>query len=348
MKDIEHYLNCVCRSVRGSSSLVKHLREELREHLLEAIERHTAAGVSHEEAVTRSIEEFGTPEEVSEGLQAVYGRRMVSVLIEKAMAWRERTMKTGWKWSFVAHCTLILTCTVAFLLIAGTVTFITPLVEKEYSILERPVPEYLGTLISVLRFLHDWSIVGFAVLVLAWVVFERRFTGENKSIVRLASGGVVCLGLTVMAGLTIAFTVVPLGLLPGIISHERAETVAARKVVQAETAFRQLEAVVQTEEPWPANMHAAERLSEAFESLRDRAGLAVPALAVIHKRKELDRIRNLVRTIEELSEDVRDAAESDAIKKRFSRLRESYEKLTALIEGWPAEKQTQPVNGPQG
>jgi hypothetical protein len=264
------------------------------------------------------------------------------------MTWKEKTMKTGWKWNFVAHLTLILTITVAFLLLAGTVTFITPVVTTEYSMLERPVPASLGSLIDVLTFVHDWSTVGFALLVLAWAVFEWRYKGENKSIIRLASGGVVCLGMTVAAGVTIGFTVVPLGLVPGMISHERAETVAARKAAQAETAFRQLEAVVQTGDPWPANLHAAERLTEAFESLRNRAGFAVPALAVFHKREELDTIRNLVRTIEELSEDVRDAVESDAIKQRFSRLRQSYEKLTALIEGWPPAVPARPDDEPQG
>jgi hypothetical protein len=51
MDNIEHYLDQVCRSIGGSKSLHQYLREELREHLLEAIERHIAAGLPKAQAI---------------------------------------------------------------------------------------------------------------------------------------------------------------------------------------------------------------------------------------------------------------------------------------------------------
>ena len=107
METIERYLDHVCGSLGGSSSLRRHLREELREHLTEAMDSHVAAGLSPEEAAAKAVEAFGSPATVSEELGIVYGRRLLAVVVEKAMAWKERTMKTGWKWSFVAHLALL-------------------------------------------------------------------------------------------------------------------------------------------------------------------------------------------------------------------------------------------------
>lgn len=97
MRDIESYLDQVCRSIGGSKALHLHLREELREHVLETIERHKADGLDEDQAVQKALEEFGQPEAVREGLQAIYGRSLMGLVIEKAMQWKEKTMKTGWK-----------------------------------------------------------------------------------------------------------------------------------------------------------------------------------------------------------------------------------------------------------
>ena len=99
MNELERYLDQVCPSLRVSSSLRRHLREELKEHLTEAIEANVAEGLSQEDAAARAIAAFGPPAMVGEGLEAVYGRRLFSVVIEKAMEWKEKTMKTGWKWT---------------------------------------------------------------------------------------------------------------------------------------------------------------------------------------------------------------------------------------------------------
>ena len=107
MSEIESYLDHVCRGVAGSRSLRQHIREELREHLTEAVERHAAGGLPENEAARRAIEEFGQAEMVSEGLQDIYGRRLVALLVEKAMEWKERTMKSDWKWSFVGNLALL-------------------------------------------------------------------------------------------------------------------------------------------------------------------------------------------------------------------------------------------------
>ena len=61
MDKLEQYLDRVCRGIGGPRSLRQHVRQELREHLLDAVAQHRAAGMSEDEAVQRALEEFGKP-----------------------------------------------------------------------------------------------------------------------------------------------------------------------------------------------------------------------------------------------------------------------------------------------
>ena len=45
MDRLEHYLDQICRSIGGPRSLREHVRQELREHLLDAVAQHKAAGL---------------------------------------------------------------------------------------------------------------------------------------------------------------------------------------------------------------------------------------------------------------------------------------------------------------
>ena len=51
MEKLEQYLDQVCRSIGGPRSLRQHVRQELREHLLDALAQHKAAGLPEEEAL---------------------------------------------------------------------------------------------------------------------------------------------------------------------------------------------------------------------------------------------------------------------------------------------------------
>ena len=59
MDRLEQYLDQVCRCIGGPRSMRRHVRQELREHLLDAVAQHRAAGMSEEEAVAHALEEFG-------------------------------------------------------------------------------------------------------------------------------------------------------------------------------------------------------------------------------------------------------------------------------------------------
>src|SRR5260221_12937419 len=100
MNKLEHYLQQVCRSMGGPKALREHVRQELREHLLDAIAQHQSTGLSEQQAIDRAISEFGTPETVRGELEATHGHRMMlAMVIDKAMEWKEKTMKAKWLWA---------------------------------------------------------------------------------------------------------------------------------------------------------------------------------------------------------------------------------------------------------
>src|SRR5579872_6080605 len=103
MDKLEQYLDQVCRSMGGPKALRQHVRQELREHLLDAAGQHQAAGLSEAEALDRAIADFGGPDEVRAGLEETHGHRLLPVLIDKAMSWKERTMRAKWLWMTWAH-----------------------------------------------------------------------------------------------------------------------------------------------------------------------------------------------------------------------------------------------------
>ena len=92
MDKLEQYLDQVCRGIAGPRSLRQHVRQELREHLLDAAAAHKAAGMSEEAALARALEDFGGPEQVRAELEATHGHRLLGVVLDKAMQWQERTM----------------------------------------------------------------------------------------------------------------------------------------------------------------------------------------------------------------------------------------------------------------
>ncbi len=55
MDRIDRYVEQVCRTIGGPRALRQHVRQELREHLLDAVAGHRAAGLSEEEAVARAL-----------------------------------------------------------------------------------------------------------------------------------------------------------------------------------------------------------------------------------------------------------------------------------------------------
>ena len=193
MNEIERFLDQACRSVSGTPSLRRHLREELKEHVLEMVQSHVASGMTQEEAVRKALEEFGQPQEVREGLEEVYGRRVTALLIEKAMEWREKTMKAEWKWSFAAQTMLVLVGAVLVFYLGSVLVFIVPRVVEMYHSTTGSIPHYLQRIIRLMYSWHHFWFLWMTPLALGYGLFEWKCKRDSKAQIRLAIENVALL-----------------------------------------------------------------------------------------------------------------------------------------------------------
>lgn len=217
MDKLDAYLDRVCRGIAGPRSLRQHIRQELKEHLKDAAAEHAAAGMGEEEALARAIEEFGGPEEVRAELEATHGQRWVTVLIDKAMSWKEKTMKARWVWSTWAHAVLLLMIAMEVFFFFCVMVFILPKFKQIFADGSMPRAagaegvidwglHYLGGLASVAQWWF-WLLI---VIALGWVFFERTVKSENKTLMRLTKLGTIAAGLLVLVWLAAAAMVLPL------------------------------------------------------------------------------------------------------------------------------------------
>ena len=339
MNELEEYLDKVCRPLRGAKSLRRHVREELREHLLEAAERHQADGAEPAEAIGKAIAEFGEPEMVRQGLQDVYGRPVMAMLIEKAMAWKERTMKTGWKWSFVAHLALATVLAGLVFFILFVLVFITPKLCGEYAELQVPLPAYAAAATRfAIRFCEAWFI-WLPVVAVGWAVFERKCHSENKSVIRLGMGGLACVALTGFVFLLSVTTMVALVELRGFTRQQQRESAIVRKFTESAESVNKLEQALKQRDRQAAR-ESQRALSGTF-GLLEGIGTAEAALSSADTRDRLDETRRLLEKVHDatsaIGSDLHVVRMTDGLQERMlgalSRLKESYDQLAANVAG---------------
>ena len=243
MDKLEHYLDQVCRSMGGPKALRQHVRQELREHLLDAAAQHKAAGLSEAEALDRAITDFGGPDEVRVGLEETHGHRLLPVLIDKAMSWKERTMRAKWLWMTWAHLAVALVIVLEVLWMAFACTLLLPRFEKlvhdgiiDYGMLET---QGAGWMVSFLDRLNHvgghyttWLLLLAALLV---GLFEWRVRSENKSFIRLSAWGTIAVILMVPAILTAGSLVIPY-MLAAPASSRIAQRLAVERMAEIDTA----------------------------------------------------------------------------------------------------------------
>jgi hypothetical protein len=308
MNDVERFLDRACCGVGGSHELRRHLRKELHGHLASEIERNVATGMAQEEAVQKAIEEFGDPVMIRDGLQTVHGRRLLTLLIEKSMIWKEKTMKTGWKWSFVAHVALVLTIALEVYFLTAARMYIFPLIFGLHHDLGTPTFAYIDALP---RFCH-WLYLEFVWIpcllsVLAgWGVFEWKYHSENKSIVRLASLSLLSFVMFLSMAIICVPMTIDLAMLPRQIydsqmnlTPQQAERIVLPKISEADVAFKELGEAIDRED-WPAVDLSADLLSDTCESLHETS-VSIMLLAGESQRNNLAEIRDFLDEIEKTS-----------------------------------------------
>lgn len=185
----------------------QHVRQELREHLLDAAAAHEAAGLSREQAMAKAIEDFGGPREVRDGLEDAHGARVSAIVLEKAMQWKEMTMRAKWLWTTWAHLALAIVISLEVLFICGSMVFLVPRFEYLAVHVWRggtsmgDGPEFLdwslGFLGNMIWWMRNWWIPTVIVAML-WFIFEWRVRTENKTMMRLGGMSALAIGLTVV------------------------------------------------------------------------------------------------------------------------------------------------------
>lgn len=209
MKEIERFLNRVCRFLRVAPSLKTHIREELREHILESKEAHMREGLSEEEALKLAMEAFGSPDTVGEELSQIHNQNLFSFVLDRAMAWREQTMKTEWKWNFVAVAGMVMVIGIELLMCMVCVVYVLPVVLRSYQESRMALPAFLDQLISAIRFFHDWWFVPLCLFAGAWILFELKYKKPSKANIRSASLAVACVGMTLVLSAVTLATLIP-------------------------------------------------------------------------------------------------------------------------------------------
>jgi hypothetical protein len=317
MEKLERYLDQVCRSIGGPRSLRQHIRQELREHLRDAAAEHRAAGLSEEEALARALENFGGPEDVRSELEATHGHRAMAVLIDKAMQWKEMTMKAKWLWSTWAHLALACVVTLEALLITFLVIFIVPKFQLllrhgmiDAAELERLglmwIPAFLNSVNEVTGHYTTFILLGAAA---AWGLFEWRVRSENKTFMRLSALGSAAVGLmaviVLMAGsLVVAFTLA----MPAL--ERMARPWAVEQVTTIDTSINGLEQALARKD-WGTMQAEAERASNAMNTLS--AGPAISSLARWSEPPTIEELRTHVKAATEgLAEAQQAMREKDA------------------------------------
>jgi hypothetical protein len=352
MDDLERYLDRVCRGLGGAASLRRHLREELREHIREAAERYKATGLAPDEALQKAISDFGEPGSVHEGLEDVYGRDVMGILIEKAMQWKEKTMKAKWLWSGTASLLLLVAiCAQGFFSFCA-VWLILPKLKEIFKDVGQELPRYAIRFLQLADFLifgYGWLWVCVPLL-LAWAVFEWRYRGEHKSLIRLSALTLVSLTTTALMWWAGIVATIPMFDAYGALLKQRPEQVMLEGMRMADEAMARLEAAAKGVDR-DEILHAMRAFAGALDEHEYR-GSAAAGLATMMHPQLLEQIRSQQRELMDLCvkihKDTHDILEGrhPRLREHVQQLKEEYARLKVLVGEWPGGPASQPATGP--
>jgi hypothetical protein len=331
MDKLEHYLDQVCRGIGGPRALRQHVRQKLREHLLDAAAEHRAAGLSEGEALDRALADFGGPDDVRSELEATHGHRLLPVVIDKALQWKERTMRAKWLWMTWAFLALPMLIALEVLFLTFNVVFIIPKYQKlvhDGMIDAAEIEQHgMGWTDSLLRNLsHVGGHYTTQLLLLAaaaWGLFEWRVKSENKPFMRLAALGTVAVGLMVAVALTAGSLVVTFTMaMPAYGRMTRPWAVEQVTTVVASVSGME-QALAKKD--WAAMQEPAEQISNAITRLS--VGPAVTSLTRGNESALVDELR---RQLQEASDSFREARQAirdkdaERLKKAMARFHDLF------------------------
>jgi hypothetical protein len=311
----------------------QHIRQELREHLLDAAGQHKTAGLPEDRALEQALADFGQPDEVRSGLEEAHGHRLLGVVIDKALDWKEKTMRAKWLWATWAHLALATVIVVEVLFITFNVIFLVPKFQKlsQDGIIDTVqlgeqgaswMPRYLNWLSHVGG---EYATFMLLAAIVAIALFEWRVRSENKSLIRLSALGTVAVALLVAGVLQAASLVIPFELTAPALGQVIRPWVA-EQITAVGSAVERLEKPVAAKD-WSAAGEAAKDVGDALTRLSSG-----PALSSLLKANptaaDRDKLRADLRASTEHCREVQDAVRAQD----EARLRTAVKQFHAAFE----------------
>jgi hypothetical protein len=337
MDKLEQYLDRVCRGIAGPRSLRQHVRAELREHLQDAAAEHQAAGMTADEAIARALADFGTPEDMRAEMEATHGHRLMAVVIDKAMQWKEHTMIAKWLWTTWAHVALALVIATQLLFLALTWILIIPkhqTILREIFVHDAPGAEQLqawmnATLRPLAIFDHYgvWIVVA---ILIAWALFEWRLRSENKSRIRLSLLATASLALMVEVALLASVMILCYVMFVPAVQHEAPEKRVTAQFQEIDQSLRAFEAAATAPTPdWDKAQQLAGVATNAIGTL-SRRGSTFPALLAVREPAKAQELRMQLTTVNQTLSEARDAItrnDAENLRTATRKLRANYDQL---------------------
>ncbi len=336
MDKVEQYLDRICRSIGGPRALRQHIRQELREHLRDAAAEYRRTGLSEEEALDRALADFGGPEEVRSELEAMHGHRLLPVLIDRAMEWKERTMRARWLWTTWAYLTVGAVVVVNVLFFGFSVNFLIPKLEKMkasgWLVNDSPDGPSLDRLFELLGYVQRaWEHIEwwFVLLLAGWGLFEWRVRSENKTLMRLGGLGTLGVGLTLATAVTGVLLALPfmIGLPP---MGRAARHLSTAQVEHLDRSVARLEQA-RAKKEWETVVWTAEGASNELKTLSEFLQ-GIPG----HPESSADALQTEIRVAQEALKEVQaaaragDAAQVEAALQKFQK---AYEPVRQVLKG---------------
>lgn len=338
INQLEQYLQQVCRSMGGPRALREHVRQELREHLLDAASQHQAAGMNEEEALQKAIEEFGQPEAVRSELEATHGHRMMmAMVLDKALEWKEKTMKAKWLWTTWTYLMVVGVIALEIFFLFFQFIYIIPKIKKlksdgffvsneNHFLSANWILDFLNQLCVAADKITWWMIL---IIVALWGLFEWRVKSENKTFIRLSVLGTAALGLLVavvmMAGSLIVLHVISL---PAMQKVARAGAMESMTVIDKMVTTLD---VSQAKPDWDFLQRQSGQVTKALNALPE--GPMLNTLAKWDEGRTTDDIQTKWKALQEAFEKVqqailaKDATQAQQMLKAFRMSFDSFQEL---------------------
>jgi hypothetical protein len=311
MDELEHYLDQVCRGIGGPSSLPQHIRQELREHLVDAAAEFREAGLSDAEALARALESFGGPAQIGSELAATHGHRLLATVIDKAIDWKERTMKAKWLWSSWAFLAVLALLALELFSITFGVVYLVPKyqycfqkgwIQSENSAVTAFL-SWARSFLQRLELVADYATGLALAAAVAWGLFEWRVRGENKSFMRLALLGSDAVALLIILALMSAALVISFEIaIPEIVSLPP-QRIFKQQVTRIDATLAAVE-MAQAEKDWQAALQATARLLREIESLSHVGAAAAFEPHLKGAKKSLERALEAIQKLDAKALDI--------------------------------------------